>query len=191
MVTKDITWLIIEGITPLPVLAEAWELIIEEYASLVKTEKSNDIFDLYKKIKQTQWQMEWIEKTIDALKIQYDEEMAIWLGERGFGVVEYSDDRETYLRSLFSIKNGSKTLIVLLNQYNAEYKALSKDHDQQNDSGMSESEMRFTYEKEIALLSRFQHDTIIKQNISVFQYAAIQNNYLLFHKVNKPTTEDV
>jgi len=133
--------------------------------------------------------MVYIDRSIEALRVQYDEEIATWLSEKGFGIVQYSEDREVYLKNLMSIKTSSKTLIVLLNQYNAEYKSLNKN----NDTGVieeTESEKRFRYEKEIALLSRYQKERINKQTITVFEYAAIINNYLEQNKVATTVEEN-
>lgn len=189
MITGDLTWLIIKGNVLPSQLEEAWESIIEEYTSLIKTDKTDNIFLLYKKIKQTEFLMQFIEKTIDALKIQYDEEVASWLSERGFGVVEYSEDREIYLKSLNAIRTGAKMLVVMLNQYNAEYKNLNKDKVEVSVQ-QSESEKRFSYEKELSLLSRYQGQRINKQTITVMEYAAIINNFIEYHKAKKPVKEN-
>jgi len=187
MITGDLSWLIINGNTLPSQLEEAWDTIIAEYTSLIKTEKTDDIFMLYKKIKQTQFLMDYVDKCIDALKVKYDADLAAWLGEKGFGEVEYSTDRDVYLRSLFGIKTSAKVLVVLLNQYNAEYKLLNKDNEVFPET---ETEKRFRYEKEVAELSRYQGQRINKQITVVLEYAAIINNYLEYIKINKPVLEN-
>lgn len=189
MITGDLSWLIIKGDVLPSQLEEAWEKIIEEYTSFIQTEKTDDIFLLYKKIKQTEFLMQYVEKCIAALEIQYDNELANWLNERGFGEVAVTNDRELYMKSLKRIKTGATTLVVLLNQYNAEYKILNKDN--QNVSiQQSESQKRFAYEKELAILSRFMHMRINKQTIVVTEYAAIINNYIEYNKAKTPVPEE-
>ena len=78
---------------------------------------------------------------------------------------------------------SAKVLIVLLNQYNAEYKLADKE--QGAPSNPSVEEQRFQYEKEIAMLSKYQGQRIIKEKITVFEYAAIINNYLDEQRMQK------
>lgn len=177
MITGDLAWLCISG-NPLPnKLEEAWEYILEEYMTLVKTEKTDDLFQLYKKIKQTQFLKNLIDLCLDSLSVGYDEDIAKVVSEKGFGVVEYTEDKEIYLRSIKAVRMSSKTLIIILNQYFTEYESLNKNNTQEN-IAISETDRRMSIEKEVATLSRFQGSRINKQTTTAFEYAAILNNYL-------------
>lgn len=177
MITGDLTWLCISG-NPLPnKLEESFEKILEEYMSLVKTEKTDDVFQLYKKIKQTQWLKDIIELCLNTLTVGYDEDVARIVSEKGFGVIEFIEDKEIYLRNIKSVRMSAKTLIIILNQYLTEYEILNKNNVAEN-VDVSENERRLSVEKEIATLSRFQGDRINKQTTTAFEYAAILNNYL-------------
>lgn len=181
MITGDLTWLCISG-NPLPnKLEESWESIVEEYMSLIKTEKTDDMFQLYKKIKQTQWLKNIIDLCLDSLKVGYDPDLAKIVSEKGFGVIEYVANKEIYLRSIKVVEMSAKTLVVILNQYITEYESLNKNNTAQSIE-MSENERRLNIEKEIATLSRFQKDRINKQTTTAFEYAAILNNYLEYKK---------
>ncbi len=175
IITGELRWLIRDGSPSDAELAEAWTAILEEYGTHVKTEKSDSVFACWKRIKKLQADIQFIEKSVMVLKHQYDEEIAEWLSSKGFGQVEYSTDREKYLRSLYGIETGSKTLIVLLNQTEAEYQTLTAG--QAEDTSTPE-EKRMRYEKEIALLGKFQGFRIVKEKITVLEYCAILNNYI-------------
>lgn len=177
LIDGDLRWLIINGNPSEDQMRNAWEGIGEEYMGLINNPKAQSIFLLSKKIEQAEWQKEFIEKSIKALKFQYDSDIADWVSELGYGIVEYSTNRETYLKSLISIELSAKTLIVLLNQYRAEYE-FYKEKAGETVSNQSPAERRFSYAKEIALLSRFQGQRLIKEKITVLEYCAIINNYL-------------
>ncbi len=184
----DLRWLVRGGNPSLNELSAAWDKILEEYVSLVKTNKSDSIFELYKKIKYTEWQIVFVDKCIYALKILYDEEIADLLNQRGFGIVQHSEDWQAYLKSLYAIEMSAKILVVLLNQYNAEYKLVDKEQGAPDNA--SAEDQRFRYEKELAMLSKYQGQRIIKEIITVMEYAAIINNYLEEQKSNKKTIKD-
>ena len=177
IINGDLRWLITNGSPSQEQLAAAWDDILEEYLSLIKTDKADNIFELYKKIKHTEWQLVYADKCLLALKIRYDIEIADWLGQLGFGLPVPSDSREEYLKSLYRIETAAKMLIVLLNQYKAEYALLNKDKEDEKIQ-LSPAEGRFRYEKEIAMLSRYQGQRIIKEKITVLEYAAIIPNCL-------------
>lgn len=170
----DMSWLIISGTPTNAELLSAWEDILEEYASLIKTDKTENVFELYKKIVHTEWRLTFIEKSLLTLKMQYDEEVAGWVGEMGFGEVRYVADREEYLRSLYAIEMRAKMLIVLLNQYKAEYRLMNPERSQED----IVNNTRIRYEKEIASLSKYMGYRIVKEKTMVLEYAAIINNYL-------------
>lgn len=181
----NLRWLIISGHPSPAELQQAWENILQEYSELVRTDKSDNIFDLFKKISQTEDLIFFIDTAIGLLKTQYDAEIADALNEKGFGIVEPSEDREVYLRSLYAIEMSAKMLIVLLNQYRAEYALVSKPTDEQ-----PADNSRFRYEKEIAILSKFQGYRIIKEKITVLEYCAVINNYLDYVKTQKKEVPD-
>lgn len=189
LINGNLRWLIINGHPTPDELSQAWDDILQEYVSLVKTDKADTIFSLYKKIKITEWQLIFIEKSVMALKMQYDEEMAIDLGNLGFGEVIKSEDKNIYLGSLYAIETSAKMLIILLNQYHAEYKAMNADTTVEA-GNMSDAERRFMYEKELSHLSKFQGFRIIKEKITVIEYCAIVNNYLEEIKRQKRGVKD-
>lgn len=189
MVTGDLRQLIISGTPTIMDLADAWSEIIEEYVSLVKTDKADSVFELFKKIKYTEWLIAFIDKCLLGLKLQYDTDIAEWISARGYGTIQPSTDREVYLRSIYGIETGAKTLIVLLNQYTAEYKAVQTEKEELDDN-QSEAEKRFRYQKEIALLGKYQGQRIRPEEITVFEYAAVINNYLQEQKIRKKEVKD-
>jgi hypothetical protein len=65
-------------------------------------------------------------------------------------------------------------LIVLLNQYKAEYRLMNPERSQED----IVNNTRIRYEKEIASLSKYMGYRIVKEKTMVLEYAAIINNYL-------------
>ncbi len=175
LITGDLRWLIRDGVPTEAEISEAWTAILEEYGTHVRTEKSDSVFACWKRIKKLQADLQFIEKSVMVLKHQYDEEIAEWLSSKGFGLVEYSTDREKYLRSLYAIETASKTLVVLLNQTETEYQSMTAG---QADDTSTPEEKRMRYEKEIAILGKFQGFRIVKEKITVLEYCAILNNYI-------------
>lgn len=189
VLTGDLSHLIISGTPTGDELESAWKSILTEYSELVQTEKSEDVFAAYKKVVQTEWHISFIDHCIAVLKVQYDKEIADLLSARGFGEVVYSEDREVYLKSLYGIQMEAKVLVVLLNQYTAEYKSLAKDDISQQEPGAART--RADYEKELWILSKFQGYRIIPAEITVLQYCMIVNLYIDEYRRKKSEADRV
>lgn len=172
LLNGNLRWLIIAGHPTEAELAQAWAEIISEYSDTLKTDKSESVFALYKKLVRTQWQLSFVDKAVMALKIRYDEDIAIALNQLGYNLVEPKQSWDEYLKQLYGIQTEAKLLIVLLNQYQNEYNLLSGNSGQATARGMVD------FERELSVLSRFQGYRIDKKGITVLEYCAIVNNYL-------------
>lgn len=181
MLTGNLIFLVINGEPGPKELLHAWNLITDEYSELIKSDKSDDVFDVYKKIESTKFKLFYIATTLDYLKAEYDYELAESLASMGYFFIQDLPDRKDYLGQIFKVETEAKFLIVLLNQYTNEYNILMKDHE---DVSIKRTVM--DYEKELMILSKHQGYRIRKEQTTVTEYAAIINTYIEYHKsVNK------
>ncbi len=175
IVGGDLTLLAREGkIVEETELHEAWQDILNEYSSLIATPKASTIAELWKKIVYTNWKITLVDQSLAALKIMYSEPVALALVEAGFDYIASMDNRQLYLQSIYRVQTTAKFLVVQLNQYYNEYKALVPEG--------SENEMpkAIDYEKELIILSKHMGFRIIKTEITVAEFCAICNVYLDF-----------
>lgn len=164
-----------------------WKAILLEYSSLIETEKSKNLFTAYQRWFYTSWKIYTLEQLLTFLKVAHDADIASEVHNLGYDLVEYKDDREEYLKQIYLIENEAKTLVVLLNQYTAEYKMLTG-----GDEGAEEVKRdEMHYEKEIAIMSRHMGFRIKKDKITVFEWIGYLNTFLEFNKVNKNGGESI
>lgn len=173
LITGNLRWLAISGNPSEKELASAWQIISAEYSELVKTEKSEDIFKVWHKIIYTQFKINFLEVSLGILKDRYDLDIAAAVAQWGYDLVMPLEDRGNYLKQIYGIEMEAKLLIVLLNQYHNEYKLLN------NEDGKAEVIRTIKdYEKDLAILSRFQGYRIKMEEITVLAYCSIVNNYI-------------
>jgi len=145
-------------------LMDAWKEIYFDWATLLKSEQSEYIFDLSKQIGLLELQIVFIENSVHYLQIEYDEDIAGQLRAQGYD--------PSNLPMIISL---AKRLVFDLEELNAEYKRLVN-----TTSGKPKSEDEWM--EDIAMLSKFQQYNIDPETTTVKKYAAIFN---LFLKQNK------
>lgn len=154
-----------------------WEEILEDYVDAIKTPKSENIFDLTKKIMYTDWKFNFLFGTetyygaLHILKIEYDAEIAEMIMLAGYDLIQPLEERDKYLKQIYLVETEAKTLIVLLNQYDLEYKLLCP-----GDSNVMRK--RSDYEKEYAMIMKFMHQWTQPDQITISQYCAMVNLYI-------------
>ena len=172
--------LIITGTPTDEELKLAWAEIMSEYSDIIKTPKSSNIFDVWKKCNYTYWKMCYVEAAVYKLRLKdpetdkyiYDQNAANELALLGYDYVAPPEDDETYLRQIELIEIEARNLVVILNQYTQEYKLLCPDED---------TPVKRTYDdylKELAILSKFMGQWIDKQTKTVSDVASIINAYI-------------
>jgi hypothetical protein len=177
LVSGDLTKLVINGTPTEEDLASAWDDILQEYSDLIKTEKTTNVFDLYKRLTTTRFKLAYLGWTLSFLKVEYKREYAERISSMGYDLIEDLEDREAYLRQIYMVENDAKFLVVQLNQLSNEYKLLNPG------SGNQEAERtEMDYQKELAILSRFMGRWIQAEEITVFKFCSIVNAYLEYHK---------
>lgn len=176
---KSIALLTISGLPEPQALADAWEAILTEYSTLIETGKSKNIFELYKRIVRTQWLFTFLSEATNHLKKEYDQTIAQTIFELGYDYIQEDDNREEYLKQIYLVESEAKSLVIVLNQLNNEYKLLCPVASQE----IERTEM--DYYKELAILGKFQGGRINADDITVFEFAAIVNSYLDYIKANE------
>jgi hypothetical protein len=166
----DLKGLIISGKPTPEELQKAWNEIVFEYSSLIKTEQSQYLFDLSKEISLLQWHINYVDGAIKLLSIRYEKEVAEELRELGYQVREDIGTQE-YEDALKRIISLCKTKVFDLDVAVEEYNRL---HNTKEGKAQGEDEMFST----LAALSKYQGYNIDKNTTSVYEVTIIFNNYL-------------
>lgn len=172
MISGDLSHLIISGSPSEDELLGAWEEIQQEFSSLIKSDKSDNVFSLYKSILYTTWKIKFIDAALHGLKLMYDEEIALHLVNLGYDFIIDNSDRQAYLRQVYLVETDAKVLIVQLSQYNNEYRIMCPKEDSMTAPTL------MGYEKEMSILSKFMSFWIKKDEISVIEFCSIVNLYM-------------
>jgi len=159
--SEFLPWLL--GETELP---ENWKEIQSEFADLIKTPQSESIFQLYNKIEFFRNKISVLlgskefPGALDLLKVEYDKELAEIVMNNGYDLIEFSEDREQYLKAIYLIETECKSLIIYLNQYINEYNLLCPEGEQVRHD-------RAFYEREYSIISKYMgfrlHDATVAE----------------------------
>lgn len=166
--------LIISGQPPVDELVTAWENICEQYNESIKTELSKSVFEAYKKVVITESKIKIIHSAILYLRnLGYDEEVAQVLNQLGYGKINKTIDQNELERYLKRYELKSSILVVLLNQYRMQYKALKPED--------TSVKLEYSdYMDELAILSKHQGYNINAKKITVQEYCSIVNGYISY-----------
>jgi hypothetical protein len=186
MVKDEMNLLIVEGSATVGELHVAWAEIMHEYSETIKTEKSVNIFEAWRKCVYTFWKMSIIEAVIFKFRLKdsytglylYDEKEAEAVMLLGYDMIDKPDNEEKYLHQILMLERESMTLVVMLNQYNQEYKLLAPDGENPVIRTIAD------YDKELAVLSKFMGFQINKKKVTVAEVCAIINAYIEAQKIN-------
>lgn len=171
--TKDLSPLIISGNPSQIELQTAWSILLQEYVSLIHTDKSDTILNCYLKIAQTETKITFLENGLTYLKCcEWDKDIAERIALWGYDYIEPLEDREAYLKQIYITQNETKALVILLDQYNMEYKSLTG-----GDGATTDKRELMDYERDWQTLARFQGGRLNKKKLTVFEYCAILNNF--------------
>lgn len=158
-----------------------WEEILEEYSQLVATDKSTGVFELLKKINYNAAKLTFVNEAVKFMKkYGYDAEFADYLVQYGFDFIEPSEGEQLW-KQILLVESEAKSIIVMLNQYNVEYRKLVPEADLNNTEKLEEMD----YLKELAILSKFIGYHIKPEETYVTEFAAIVNTYIEYNKERK------
>jgi hypothetical protein len=182
MVDKDYTRLTISGAPTTSDLKLAFEVILQEYVALIHTEKSDSIVSCYLKMVSCETKMTFLENALTYLKAcEWDEEIAERIALFGYDYIQPLEDRNEYLKQIYIAQNEIKVLVIMYNEYKAEYMSLVKV------DGDTQERSLIDYEEELAILGRFQSDRIDKKVTTVMEFVAILNNYIKYNNALRAT----
>jgi len=145
-------------------VSEAWQEILFEWATLLRSEQSEYILESSKQIAALEARITFIEYSAHYLGIQWDEDIANEFIKEGYDP-----------HNLPMAISLAKRLVFDLTELREEYERLTK-----TTNGKPKTEDEWM--EDVAMLSKFQGYSINPENITVQKYAAIFN---LFLKQNK------
>jgi len=177
---EELKPLIISGNPPVDELVSAWDNISDEYSNAIKSGKSKNVFAAYKKYIRIDSKMKMIDAALMYLTELYDEEIAVILHENGYKLITPEPDREKYLKQIKFVRTQAGSLVVMLNQAVAAYKLLSPDNEHKVERDYQ------SFIDELAILSKHQGYALRAKEITVLEYCAVINAYMLYVEANKP-----
>lgn len=175
--------LVISGEVEESVLEDAWQQILSEYSTLIRTDKSATVFEAYKNMVGCGWKMQWMELALKLLRsgweagLGHNPEIAEKIMLLGYNLIEDREDTDQYVAQLDAVEMESRSLVVFFNQYKAQYEALAPKAEK-----VQEERDRMSYEKELNLLGQSQGFLIDPETTTVLKYASYVNFYLETHK---------
>lgn len=181
---NDLQGLIISGNPTHAELMKAWNEIVFEYSSLFKTEQSSYLLDLGRDIGLLQHHIIYVDYAVfilmEKLRLGEPKEQSIIdeLISMGYPGIYDDTDPEKYIAELDRIISLAKTRIF-------EYMNLVDEYDRLNKTIKGKKQTEEEFEKNIAMLSKFQHYQIDTETTSVFRYVTIFNNYLAEMKIRQ------
>lgn len=190
---NDYSGLVIKGEPTPEELQAAWNEILFDYASLIKTENSDYLFILRKDISDLQWQIWYVDECCreespefeipaGVLHIRYEEALVKELKKIGYTIKdEFGTDE--YFDRLSLIVSLCKSRVHDLEELRAEYDRLQKTFDGKQ---QTEEELDATQ----ALLSKYQGYNIDDETTTVYRFTIIFNNYLADMKARKKLLEN-
>lgn len=159
---------------------QAWNNILDEYSSMLKTENSDKQFDLYKRIAYNQWRLKIVEIVMSdgGLRDMWRPKLADSLVEAGFDYVQNIEDDKKYQRQLDIVMNEASSIVVKLNQLYIQYNALLPKGEHKEHKEKKEID----FDKELMVLAK-QGYRINKRRQSITEYCAAVN--ALFDEVER------
>jgi hypothetical protein len=128
LISGDLHLLTISGFPTDEELAVAWDEITQEYSSLITTPRSNNIFELFKRISKCNFLIKFLGWATSHLKVKWSEEIALRIQDYGYPLIQKDPDHNRgNLKQIYMVESEGKTNIVLLNQYVKEYKIACPD----------------------------------------------------------------
>lgn len=156
---------------------EAWNEIITEYATLLKTDESGYLFDLAKQISILRDHIYFVDNAIYVLLQKFehhretDAEIIEELNKLGYDVNTDTSNPEAYVNQLNRCISLCKTNVFDLEELENQYNRLKN-----TSEGKKQSEEDI--DANIMMLSKYQHYPIDEDKVSVYKYIIILNNFL-------------
>lgn len=176
MIDKDYSRLIISGNPSEEILKRSFELILQEYVSIIHTDKSDSIVTCYLKLTSAETKMMILENALTYLRrCEWDNDIAEAIQLYGYDYIEPLEDEKAYLKQIELVSNEIKVFVILINEYRKEYLALTKSDGEEKQKDL------LSVEEELAILGKFQNSRIDKKVTTVLEFVAILNNYIKYN----------
>lgn len=166
-------------------LINAWNEIIFEYGSSIKTEHNQYLYDLQKQIAELKWHINYVENAVFYLRHKYKQEFIDELKSLGYHGPYNCDDHIQYQAQLDRVVSLCKTNVFDLDQLIDEYKSFHKAL-----PGETGKQSEEDFEEWIGRLSRFQGYRIEQQTTMVTELIGITNSYFREMKLKTKQAED-
>lgn len=177
---NDLSVLVISGQPSQEQMMDAWNELYFEYASIIRTDESNHIFNLHRKITSMRIQCSYVDLATNLLKLQFlenciDEDVVLQLQNFGYEI-EITDDKEKWERQLNRIVSLCKTIKWDLADLEDEMKRLNNAN-----SGKKQSETDFI--QNVVMLQKWGYPVKRKETY-MDEYAQAMNIYIKEAKQN-------
>lgn len=189
-VTEDLKHLIIDGRPTDLQLQDAYEHMIGEISSLVRTDQGAAILRITKRIGLMQWQILYVDYALNWLRVKYerdqgtDQDTLTELRRLGYNYNFDTTNRYQYLRELEMVESRAKTLVRtrkdLLDEY---HRMVGEDPKKGNQAPKRKT--REDVEHECANLERYQGYQFNRETMMTSQYYTIMSQYNQAQKAAK------
>jgi hypothetical protein len=152
-------------------LLQAWNEIVFDYSSRLKSTESSHINDLILQISSLQFHIGYVDNAVFLLRHRYVKEVTEYLQYLGYRFLNFTGMDEDWQRQLNRVVSQCKTRIYDLDQLMDEYDRINK-----TTTGQRLTEDEFI--RNVAMLSKYQQTWIDKEKMMMDDYIAIFNNYL-------------
>lgn len=180
----DYSYLIIKGNPTQEDLINAWNEIVFEYGGMIKTENSEYIFDLQKRIAELTQHIAYVDNALILLQQRFSQSAIDELISLGYDGIYQFDDHVQYVKQLNRVRSLCKTRVMDLQDLQEEYKKYNLSSE--NSSSQTEED----FEEWVAQLGRFMHFRINQHETTVTEFAGIINAYIKHHKAKQPQPTD-
>lgn len=172
MVSNDLTHLKTFGYVKKQALAEAWELIFDQYLQIANGQKYVLLLRRLKDVAIMRNKTVLASRLIDVLEMKYNEKLVASLKLIGFRQKFDPRDVKGYFNDISKAKKQVKNDLFTLEE-------MEKEAKKEESGEVKESD----FDQILTELSRFQGYRLDKNVITVSEYVNILNNY---REVNKP-----
>ena len=155
-------------------LKAAWNEILFDYSGLIKSEDSDYIFQLAKRIGLLQFHIMYVDYAVLFLETTKDDDIAGELRDMGYNIPPFEDN--TFSKSLQMVKSLAKAKVFELDTLTDEYNRIS-----QTKGGKQQTEDE--YIRTVVMLSKYQGYNLDRNTTTVYDFAQIFNNYLSEMKI--------
>ncbi len=170
VVDKDPSWL---SDNPVADTAAIWDRIISEYGDLIVNQKSGAYNSLAALATKYRTEAMVIEAAVLVLRKIYDESMITVLKSHGFNYKFDFEDYPKYEKDLDRCIGGLKKVYANIRECDKEMSSLLS----ASGAGNGEPTTKVSFDRDIAMLSKYMGFPIKKDSTTVSEYAAYINLY--------------